>query len=109
MLGLTLVPIQQETSASRRSFKFEGVQNEGFDASACENAVSAASHRGGKFRPPGMVSAFCISTQHLPQHLRTSPDAGVNVKQIQYNFSIKLSGYNQLTSSQQQTAFMSLH
>lgn len=82
MLGLTLVPIQQETRASLQYFKLEGVQKAGFKASACKTAVPVASDRGSKFRPPGMVSAFCISVQHLPCHLRISPGAGVNIKQI---------------------------
>ena len=92
MLVLTFVPIQQETRAPLWYFKPEGVQKAGFKVSACKTVVPAASDRRGKFRPPGMVSVFCISMQHLLHHLRTSPGASVNIKQIRYNFLMKLSG-----------------
>jgi len=93
MPGLTLVPVQQDTRASPQSFKPEGLlKNAGFKAPACKTVIPMARDRGGKFRPPGRVSAFRNSMQHLPHHLRTSPGASANIKQIQRNFWIKLSG-----------------
>lgn len=57
-------------------FKLEGEQKEDVKAPAFKPAIPAASNTGGKFRPLGMISPFCVSIQ-LPHHLHTSTGADV--------------------------------